>query len=65
MTPLSSDQYEESLDQQAGREDGVFISLLPPTQAADLQWLPFSNKSQILQGDLFPSAIAIDITIFQ
>ena len=62
-TPLPPGQHEESLDQQAGREAGVFISLLPPSQAADLQWLPFSDKSQISESDLSPSAIAIDLIL--
>ena len=46
-TPLSTGQHEESLDQQAGREAGVFISLLPPSQATDLQWLPFSDVTDL------------------
>lgn len=63
VTPLSPGQHEESLDQQAGREAGVFISLLPPSQVTDLEWLPFSDKSQISESDLSPSAIAIDLVL--
>ena len=63
VAPLSPGQHEESLDQQAGREAGVFISLLPPSQVTDLQWLPFSDKSQISESDLSPPATAIDLVL--